>query len=150
MSGNKIVRGTALKNAVTDLTATPTGPSDSSTSAPTSQGTPATAIQETGGPTTLAVKAIAALTLLYRNGSNQVVGETPAQVLALFATLSAAFASVATAPVAFAALPAGTAGMRAFINNSSVAAAGNFGAAAAGGGANTVPVYYDGAAWRIG
>jgi len=46
-------------------------------------------------------------------------------------------------------LPVGANGMRAFVSDSTVAAAGNFGAAVAGGGADTVPVYYDGA-WRIG
>lgn len=59
--------------------------------------------------------------------------------------------NIALTPTAFASLPASpTTGQRAFINNSNVAASGNFGAAAAGGGGNAVPVYYDGAAWRIG
>lgn len=44
----------------------------------------------------------------------------------------------------------GIAGARAFISDSSVAASGNFGAIAAGGGANTVPVFSDGANWLIG
>lgn len=42
------------------------------------------------------------------------------------------------------------AGARAFVTDSSVAAAGNFGAVVAGGGANGVPVYSDGTNWRIG
>lgn len=50
----------------------------------------------------------------------------------------------------FAALPAPAAGLRAFVSDSSVAAAGNFGAAVAGGGANFVPVWADGAAFNIG
>ena len=39
---------------------------------------------------------------------------------------------------------------RAFVSDSSVAAAGNFGAAIVGGGTNEVPVFFDGATWRIG
>lgn len=41
-------------------------------------------------------------------------------------------------------------GARSFVTDSTVAAAGNFGAVVAGGGANAVPVYYDGTNWRIG
>lgn len=47
-------------------------------------------------------------------------------------------------------LPAPTKGLRAFVTDSNVAAAGNFGAVVAGGGANFVPVYADGGNWRIG
>jgi hypothetical protein len=43
-----------------------------------------------------------------------------------------------------------TAGIRGFVSDSNVVAAGNFGAVVVGGGANKVPVYADGAAWRIG
>ena len=55
--------------------------------------------------------------------------------------------SLITTPVAFASLPAGVTGMRAFVNN---ALAPVFGAAVAGGGAVTVPVYYNGATWNVG
>lgn len=48
------------------------------------------------------------------------------------------------------ALGAATAGLRAFVTDSNVAAATNFGNVVAAGGANFVPVYADGAAWRIG
>ena len=61
-------------------------------------------------------------------------------------TLSAA--NLLSAPVAFASLPAGSAGMRAFINNSVAAPA--FLSAAAGGGATTVPVFHDGTSWKVG
>lgn len=58
---------------------------------------------------------------------------------------------LSTGAVAFASLPASpVAGQRGFINNSSVAMSGNYGAVAAGGGANGVPVVYDGANWRLG
>jgi hypothetical protein len=56
-------------------------------------------------------------------------------------------------PIAVASLPtaaAGNAGTRIFVSDSSVAAAGNFGSVVADGGSNTVPVYSDGGAWRIG
>lgn len=48
------------------------------------------------------------------------------------------------------ALPAATATQRAFVNDSNVTAAGNFGAIVAGGGGNFCPVYADGTNWRIG
>lgn len=57
------------------------------------------------------------------------------------------------APCTVAALPAavmGLEGRKGFVTDSSVVAAGNFGNAVAGSGANKVPVYCDGAAWRIG
>lgn len=41
-------------------------------------------------------------------------------------------------------------GARAFVSDSNVPAAGNFGAVVVGGGANKVPVYSDGTNWRIG
>ena len=56
-------------------------------------------------------------------------------------------------PVAVSALPAAAtvgAGTRGFVSDSTVAASGNFGATVTGGGSNTVPVYSDGGAWRIG
>jgi hypothetical protein len=49
---------------------------------------------------------------------------------------------------AFASLPAGSAGMRAFVNNNSAGAA--FGSAANGSGAVTYPVYHDGTSWKVG
>jgi hypothetical protein len=42
------------------------------------------------------------------------------------------------------------AGQRQFVSDSTAAASGNFGAVVTGGGANMVPVYSDGAGWRIG
>jgi len=46
--------------------------------------------------------------------------------------------------------PTGHTGARSFVNDSTVAASGNFGAIVAGGGAYTVPVWCDGTNWRIG
>ena len=47
-------------------------------------------------------------------------------------------------------LGAPAAGLRAFVTDSTVTAAGNFGNVVVGGGANFCPVYADSAAWRIG
>lgn len=47
-------------------------------------------------------------------------------------------------------LGSATAGGKALVSDSSVVAAGNFGAIVVGGGTNTVPVYADGTNWRIG
>ena len=44
----------------------------------------------------------------------------------------------------------GIKGARAFVSDSNAALAAGLGNAVAGGGANSVPVYCDGAAWRIG
>lgn len=49
-----------------------------------------------------------------------------------------------------AALPTGINGMRAHVTDSTVAAAGNFGATVAGGGSYSTPVYFDGTNWCIG
>ena len=54
--------------------------------------------------------------------------------------------TVAKLPTASAA----NAGYRCFVTDSTVAASGNFGAIVAGTGTNVVPVYSDGANWRIG
>lgn len=81
-------------------------------------------------------------------------GVSAATILTLFnggnATLVGMFtsASLKNAPVAFASLPSGSAGMRAFVNNNSAGAA--FGSAANGSGAVTYPVYHDGTSWKIG
>jgi hypothetical protein len=48
------------------------------------------------------------------------------------------------------ALPAPAAGLRAFVNDSTVVGATNFGVAVVGGGGFNVPVYSDGATWFIG
>jgi hypothetical protein len=57
--------------------------------------------------------------------------------------------SVRTQPTTFAQLPnaVGNAGARAFITDCTVT---TFGTAAAGGSNNQVPVYSDGAVWRVG
>lgn len=51
----------------------------------------------------------------------------------------------------YSALPAATTvGLRAFISDSNLVAAGNFGATVSGGGANNAPVFSDGTNWCIG
>lgn len=70
---------------------------------------------------------------------------------ALIAAGCVALYPTTQSPVAVSALPSSSiAGQRQFVSDSTVAASGNFGAIVAGGGANTVPVYSDGAHWRIG
>lgn len=64
------------------------------------------------------------------------------------AQAAASFAGTLTTAVA--SLPTPVLTMRAFVTDSTVAAAGNFGAIVAGLGSNTVPVYWDGVHWRIG
>ena len=61
------------------------------------------------------------------------------------------WAATPLSPCAFDALPLSPqVGMRGMITDSTLAPVGNFGIAAAGGGAKTVPIWYDGSAWRIG
>jgi hypothetical protein len=60
-------------------------------------------------------------------------------------TAGASASTVANLPAAAAALT----GYRGYVTDSSVAAAGNYGATVAGGGANCVPVFCTGSAWII-
>jgi hypothetical protein len=46
--------------------------------------------------------------------------------------------------------PAGNSGLRGFVNDANLVAAGNFGAQITDGGGNIVPVWSDGSVWRIG
>ena len=57
--------------------------------------------------------------------------------------------NVKTTPIALSNLTA-TAGVRAFINDGNLAAAGNFGVQVSGGASNTIPVWSDGTNWYIG
>lgn len=52
--------------------------------------------------------------------------------------------------IAVSALPSPSAGARSFVSDSTVGAIGNFGVIVAGGGSDVVPVWGDGANWRIG
>jgi hypothetical protein len=49
-----------------------------------------------------------------------------------------------------ASLPAAGQPARAFVSDSTVSAAGNFGATVVGSGTHTVPVYFDNLTWKIG
>ena len=84
------------------------------------------------------------------NVSGAGAAATPLTAMSLAKTTGAAtFAStIGQTPVAFASLPAGVTGMRAFVNNNSAGAA--FGSAANGSGAVTYPVYHDGTSWKVG
>ena len=65
-------------------------------------------------------------------------------------TVIGAFHTVGVSTVAALPAAAGAARAQIFVSDSSVAAAGNFGAIVVGGGANIVPVFCDGTNWRIG
>jgi hypothetical protein len=68
-------------------------------------------------------------------------------------TYKEAIAALAFTPVTLTTLgtaSAAGAGARAFINDSNVAAATNFGTVAVSGNTNIVPVYSDGTNWRVG
>jgi len=65
-------------------------------------------------------------------------------------TVIGAFHTVGVSTVAALPAAAGAARAQIFVSDSSVAAAGNFGAIVVGGGANIVPVFSDGTNWRIG
>jgi hypothetical protein len=68
-------------------------------------------------------------------------------------TYKEAIAALAFTPVTLTTLGTASAaggGARAFINDSNVVAANNFGTVAASGGSNVVPVYSDGTNWRLG
>lgn len=67
----------------------------------------------------------------------------------LSATAATAAVPVITPGYTVAGLPAGVAGMRAHVTDSNAAITAGIGAVVAGGGANVVPVFYDGANWRI-
>lgn len=58
--------------------------------------------------------------------------------------------SVSTGTFTVATLPTGTLGARAFVSDGSTTIILGLGLTAIGGGANKVPVYYDGATWKVG
>jgi hypothetical protein len=74
-------------------------------------------------------------------------GASPAPIISGFSSISSL--KTVTTPQPLATLTA-TSGARAFINDSNLVAAGNFGANVSNGGANTVPVWSDGTNWYIG
>jgi len=70
---------------------------------------------------------------------------------ALIAAGCTALYPAGQAPMTVATLPSpAIGGQRQFVSDSASAASGNFGVVVTGGGANTVPVFSDGANWRIG
>jgi hypothetical protein len=74
-------------------------------------------------------------------------GASPAPSISGFSSIST-LVSLNT-PVAYSSLTA-IAGLRAFINDANLVAAGNFGQQVSGGGANSTPVWSDGTNWYIG
>jgi hypothetical protein len=74
----------------------------------------------------------------------------PRNIYVANAALSALFRCTSVPTVAGLPTAASAQAAMMFVSDSTVAAAGNFGAIVAGGGANIVPVYSDGTNWRIG
>lgn len=89
--------------------------------------------------------------VMQRSGGNVGIGMTPAQKLDVSGNIKST-GYQRTAPVTVATLTAAAtagAGARHAVTDSTVAAAGNFGATVVGGGSNTVSVFCTGAAWII-
>ena len=59
------------------------------------------------------------------------------------------YGTIVSGSYTVAALPTGVTGARAYVIDSNVVAAGNFGTTVVTGGANIVPVFYDGTNWII-
>jgi hypothetical protein len=81
-----------------------------------------------------------------------ITNNSAADEAALIAAGCAALVPVAQNLVTVASLPpASPPGQRAFVSDSTLAGAGNFGASVTGGGTHAVPVYTDeSATWRVG
>jgi hypothetical protein len=80
-----------------------------------------------------------------------VLNGSAADIAALVALGCMALYPAKQTPVTVSSLPlASIAGQRAFVSDSTAAAATNFGAVVAGSGSFTVPVWSDGSNWRIG
>ena len=89
--------------------------------------------------------------VMQRSGGNVGIGMTPAQKLDVSGNIKST-GYQRTAPVTVATLTAAAtagAGARHAVTDSTVAAAGNFGATVVGGGSNTVSVFCTGADWII-
>lgn len=65
-------------------------------------------------------------------------------------SVSAKYMTFDTMPMNSLPNPAGQSGLRGFVNDANLVAAGNFGAQVTNGGSNIVPVWSDGSVWRIG
>jgi hypothetical protein len=84
------------------------------------------------------------------------VGTGAADSLVIYSDVNGVFVPIIDGvfgldPLTVATLPAApSAGARAIVTDSNADLATGIGNIVAGGGANVVPVYYDGAAWRIG
>jgi len=110
-------------------------------------------VSNSGGAPILAVTtaATASASTLAINQGASLTGYSDGGTTAQW-SLNSATGLLKQNPQTLASLPAASAsdGGRSIVNNSNVAASGNFGAVVASGGTNTVPVYSDGVNWRIG
>ena len=79
-----------------------------------------------------------------------VTGNILANNIGTLEQLSAKYMIFDTMPMNNLPNPAGNVGLRGFVNDANLVAAGNFGAQITDGGSNIVPVWSDGSVWRIG
>jgi hypothetical protein len=83
-------------------------------------------------------------------GNMSVTGNILANNIGTLEQLSAKYMIFDTMPLNNLPNPAGASGLRGFVNDANLVAAGNFGAQITDGGSNIVPVWSDGSVWRIG
>jgi hypothetical protein len=83
-------------------------------------------------------------------GSVSATGNILANNIGTVEQLSAKYMIFDTVPMNNLPNPAGQSGLRGFVNDANLVAAGNFGAQVTDGGGNIVPVWSDGSVWRIG
>lgn len=93
---------------------------------------------------------VAAANALYIKGSNNYIGTLGVTSPAVPLHVGGAIRTDGTTVAGLIAAATAGAGARQYVTDSTVVAAGNFGAIVAGTGANGVPVYCDGTNWRIG
>jgi hypothetical protein len=83
-------------------------------------------------------------------GNLSVTGNILANNIGTLEQLSTKYMIFDTVPMNNLPNPAGNVGLRGFVNDANLVAAGNFGAQITDGGGNIVPVWSDGSVWRIG
>ena len=83
-------------------------------------------------------------------GTITATGNITGNNIASLEQISAHYMILDTMPMNNLPNPAGNTGLRGFVNDANLVAAGNFGAQVTDGGGNIVPVWSDGSVWRIG
>lgn len=104
-------------------------------------------IAESGGAAVAAYNISQYTSLSVSPGGVDIGGTNPALSVSSGSIVAG---TVRTTGLFYSALPSPAAGVRAFITDANLVAAGNFGAQVSGGGSNATPVYSDGVNWYIG